>query len=190
MLFDGNMRSLNRRLVLVTALAALATPLAAHAKAPGFEGRIALRLQDVDPQGANYTIRGDRVSIDIPSVAHAHDLRIMFDSARLPALDGAAREVSLERTGKLRSVVGQLCEEWALHQASGTVRACVVPGVAWVDPRRAIGVEVPAWSQRLEKERAFPLSVTDGADFSWATDVVRGKVPDSAFAAPPAMRIR
>jgi hypothetical protein len=189
MLLGRGMSSVNRCLVAFAASVALAVPVVAHAKANGFEGRISLRLQDVDPQGANYSIRGDHVSIDVPSVAHAHDLRIVFDSARLVAA-APATGVSVERTGRLRSVVGQLCEEWALHQASGTVRACVVPGIAWVDPRRATGGEVPAWSAKLEKEHAFPVSVTDGTSFSWATDVVRGKVPDSAFAAPPATRVR
>lgn len=184
------MSSVNRCLLALAAAVALAVPVAAQAKAPGFEGRISLRLQDVDPQGANYTIRGDHVSIDVPSIAHAHDLRIVFDSARLVAASPGVDDVSIERTGRLRDVVGQRCEEWALHEASGTVRACVVPGVSWVDPRRATGGEVPAWSARLEKEHAFPVSVTDGTNFSWATDVVRGKVPDSAFAAPPATRVR
>lgn len=190
MLHACDMRPIHRCLVALAASVALAAPMVAHAKTPGFEGRILLRLQDVDPQGANYTIRGDRVSIDVPSVAHAHDLHIVFDSARLVAASPGVADVSIERTGKLRTVVGQLCEEWALHQASGTVRACVVPGIAWVDPRRVIGGSVPAWSAKLEKEHAFPVSVTDGANFSWATDVVRGKVPDSAFLTPPATRVR
>jgi hypothetical protein len=184
------MSRVSRYLVALAASVALLVPVAARAKAPGFEGRISLRLQDVDPQGANYTIRGDRVSIDVPSFAHAHDLRIVFDSARLVAASPGVADVSIERTGKQRTVVGQRCEEWALHDASGTVRACVVPGISWVDPRRATGGSVPAWSAKLEKEHAFPVSVTDGANFSWATDVVRGKVPDSAFVMPPATRVR
>jgi hypothetical protein len=184
------MSPVNRCLVALAAAVALAVPVAAQAKAPGFQGRISLRLQDVEPQGANYTIRGDSVSIEVPSVAHARDLRIMFDSARLVAASPGVGDVSVERTGKLRSVAGQLCEEWALHAPSGTVRACVVPGIAWVDPRRVTGGEGPAWSAKLEKEHAFPVSVTDGANFSWATDVVRGKVPGSAFVTPPATRAR
>jgi hypothetical protein len=182
------MRPASFSLVALAASAALVLPIAAHAKTNGFEGRIALRLQDVAPHGATYTIRGDHVSIDVPTVAHAHDLHIVFDSARLPT-EGAG-SVSIERTGGLRLVVGQLCEVWDLHSGSDTVRACVVPGVAWVDPRRAIGGSVPAWSQKLEKEQAFPISVTHGANFAWATDVVRGRVPDSAFVAPPAKRVR
>ncbi len=190
MLRASDMRPVNLCLVALAASAALAAPLVAQAKAPGFEGRISLRLQDVDPQGADYSIRGDRVSIDVPSVAHAHDLRIVFDSARLASDVAAVSVTSIERTGKLRSVVGQRCEDWVVRAPSGAVRACVVPGVAWVDPRRATGADVPAWSQRLEKERAFPVSVTEGTNFSWATDVVRGRVPDSAFVAPPATRVR
>jgi hypothetical protein len=190
MLFDGFMSRVNRCLVALAASVALAAPIAAHAKTSEFEGRISLRLQDVDPQGASYAIRGDRVSIEVPSVAHAHDLRVVFDSARLPAAAAGVAAVSIERTGMLRSVVGQPCEEWALHSGRDTVRACVVPGVAWVDPRRVTGGEVPAWSQKLEKEHAFPVSVTHGANASWATDVVRGRVPDSSLAAPPAKRAR
>ena len=190
MLFDGIMSPVNRCLVALAACVALAVPIAAHAKTPGFEGRISLRLQDVAPQGANYTIRGDRVSIDVPSVARAHDLHVVFDSARLPVNVTRVADVSIERTGRLRSVVGQQCEEWALHSAGETVRACVVPGVAWVDPRRAIGGEVPVWSQKLEGEHAFPVSVTHGTNFSWANDVVRGRVPDSSLAAPPPTRAR
>jgi hypothetical protein len=184
------MRPTHRHLVALAACVALTVPIAAHAKTSGFEGRISLRLQDVDPQGATYTIRGDRVSIDVPSVAHAHDLHMVFDSARLPAAAPGVASMSIERTGRLRSVVGQPCQEWALHSGSDTVRACVVPGVAWVDSRRALGGQVPAWSQRLEKEQAFPVSVTHGTNASWATDVVRGKVPDSAFVLPPAKRAR
>lgn len=190
-MLDGRvMRPVSLCLVALAASAALVAPMVAHAKAPGFEGRISLRLQDVDPQGADYSIRGDHVSIDVPSVARAHDLRIVFDSARLPRPDAAVESVSIERTGRLRSVVGQRCEEWTLHSGGDTVRACVVPGIAWVDPRRAIGGEVPAWSARLEKEQAFPVSVTHGTNASWATDVARGRVPDSAFLAPPATRVR
>jgi hypothetical protein len=184
------MRPAHSSLVALAASVALVVPIAAHAKTSGFEGRISLRLQDVDPQGADYIIRGDRVSINVPSVAHAHDLRIVFDSSRLSTAGAGAAGVSIERTGRLRSVVGQLCEEWVLRAGKGTVRACVVPGVAWVDPRRAIGEAVPAWSQKLESERAFPVSVTHGTNASWATDVVRGRVPDSAFFAPPATRVR
>jgi len=190
MLFDGVMSSVNRCLVALAASVVLAVPIAAHAKAPGFEGRISLRLQDVEPQGANYTIRGDRVAIEVPSVERAHYLRLVFDSARLPVNVTRVADVSIERTGRLRSVVGQQCEEWVLHSAGETVRACVVPGVSWVDPRRVIGGEVPAWSQKLEGEHAFPVSVTHGTNFSWATDVVRGRVPDSSLAAPPPTRAR
>ncbi len=184
------MSPVNRCLVALAASVALAVPIVAHAKTPGFEGRISLRLQDVEPQGANYTIRGDRVAIEVPAVAHAHYLRLVFDSARLPVNVTRVADVSIEHTGRLRSVVGQQCEEWVLHSASETVRACVVPGVAWVDPRRAIGGEVPVWSQKLEGEHAFPVSVTHGTKFSWATDVVRGRVPDSSLAAPPPTRAR
>lgn len=184
------MSSVNRSLVALAASVALVVPVVAHARSSGFEGRILLRLQDVHPSAADYAIRGDRVSIAVPSVAHTHDLRIVFDSARIPPAGAEAVSMSIERTGKLRSVVGQHCEEWVLRGATSAVRACVVPGVSWVDPRRAVGAEVPAWSQRLEKEGAFPVSVTDGTNFSWATDVVRGRVPDSAFAGPPATRAR
>jgi len=190
MLFREGMRPIRRCLVALAACVALAVPIAAHAKTSAFEGRISLRLQDVDPQGADYTIRGDRVSIVVPGVAHAHDLHIVFDSARLPVPAAGVANMSIERTGRLRSVVGQPCEEWELHSGSETVRACVVPGIAWVDPRRVIGGQVPAWSQKLEKERAFPISVTYGANASWATDVVRGRVPDSSLVAPPATRVR
>jgi hypothetical protein len=184
------MRPVHISLVALAASVALAVPIAAHAKTTGFEGRISLRLQDVAPQGADYTIRGDRVSIVVPSVAHAHDLHIVFDSSRLPTAGAGAVGISIERTGRLRSVVGQPCEEWVLRAGDAAVRACVVPGVAWVDPRRAIGEAVPAWSQKLESERAFPVSVTHGVNPSWATDVVHGRVPDSAFVAPPATRVR
>ncbi|HEX8796926.1 MAG TPA: hypothetical protein VF765_38505 [Polyangiaceae bacterium] len=184
------MRPLHLCLAALAASAVLDAPVVAHAKTPGFEGRISLRLQDVAPSGADYSIRGNRVSIDVPSVGHAHDLRIVFDSARLPSAAGAVPDVAIERTGGLRSVVGQRCEVWVLRGGADTVRACVVPGVAWVDPRRVVGGDVPAWSQRLEKEQAFPVSVTHGANASWATDVTRGRVPGSAFAAPAATRAR
>lgn len=184
------MRPVHLCLVALSASAVLLAPMAAHAKASGFEGRIALRLQDVTPQGADYSIRGDRVSIDLPTLARGHQLRVVFDSAHLPAAGAAAGAMSIERTGEHRLVVGQLCEEWVLRGAGEAVHACVVPGVAWVDPRRAIAGDVPAWSQRLEKEHAFPVSVTEGAHFSWATDVARGRVPDSAFVTPPATRAR
>jgi hypothetical protein len=184
------MRHFHGHLAALAACVALAVPIAAHAKAADFEGRISLRMQDVAPFGANYAIRGNRVSIEVPSVAHAHDVHVVFDSTRLPVNVTRVADTSIERTGRLRSVVGQNCEEWVLHSPSETVRACVVPGVAWVDPRRVVGGEVPVWSQKLEGERAFPVSVTHGTNFSWATDVVRGKVPDSAFVAPPARRAR
>jgi hypothetical protein len=190
MLFRGVMSRNNRCLAALAACVAFTVPIAADAKTSGFEGRISLRLQDVDPHGANYSIRGDRLSIEIPSVAHAHDRRVVFDSAHLPAAPAAVAAMSIERTGRLRSVVGQLCEEWALRSGKDVVRACVVPGIPWVDPRRAIGGEVPLWSQKLETERAFPVSVTHGTSASWATDVVRGRVPDSSLAAPPATRAR
>lgn len=190
MLRASVMRSVKLSLVALAASAALVAPVVAQAKAPGFEGRISLRLQDVEPQGAVYSIRGNHVSIEVPSVAHAHDLRIVFDSARLTSAPGGGPDIAVEHTGHLRLVVGQRCEDWVLRGMGETVRACVVPGISWVDPRRAIGGNVPAWSQRLEKDQAFPISVTEGTDFSWATDVVRGRVPDSAFAAPAATRVR
>jgi hypothetical protein len=190
MLFDRVMRPVNRCLVGLAASVALVVPIAAHAKDGGFEGRISLRLQDVAPQGANYTIRGDRVAVEVPGVEHAHYMRLVFDASRLPVNVTRVADVSIERTGRLRSVVGQNCEDWVLHSAAETVRACVVPGVSWVDPRRVIGAEVPAWSQKLEGEHAFPVAVTHGTHFSWATDVVRGRVPDSSLAAPPPARTR
>lgn len=185
------MRRVHRCLVALAASAALLAPELAQAKAPPFEGKIDLRLQDVTPQGADYSIRGDRVSIDVPRAGRAHDVRMVFDAAHLPKLPrGGSSDVAITRTGRYRRVVGQLCELWTLSDAAGSVDACVAPGIAWVDPRRAVGGDVPAWSRKLESEHAFPVSVTSGTNFSWATDVVRGRVPDSAFAAPPATRAR
>ena len=63
MLFRGVMSRNNRCLAALAACVAFTVPIAADAKTSGFEGRISLRLQDVDPHGANYSIRGDRLSI-------------------------------------------------------------------------------------------------------------------------------
>jgi len=188
-------------------LACAVAPLA-HAAPPAFQGRIDLRLQDAEPQGANYALSGDRARIDVPSVAHAHDVHAVVDFARrmlvtmdesrrqtaslpLPELGANAAAVQVRRTGKWRMVVGQPCERWDLTDAGHVVEACVVAGVPWFDPRRLEGQDVPAWSRRLEAERAFPVSVWEGDGrsartvfASWATDVRREVVPDSELAVP------
>jgi hypothetical protein len=176
------MSTLKTSSVLV-ALAALATlPPPARAAGPAFEGHISLRMQDTAPQGATYSIRGDEIAVDVPSVAHAHDLHVVFNLARTPDVGEGSAFVVVEKTGQRRAVVGQACEEWTLIAGGHVVHACVARGVPWVDPRRAANIdEVPAWSRRLEKERAFPVSVTGGDHPSWCTDVVRGPVPDSEF---------
>jgi hypothetical protein len=166
-------------LVALAGLAVLAPP--ARAEGP-FEGQIALRLQDTAPPSATYFIRGEEVAVDVPSIAHAHDVHVVFNLARTAPLGADSAFVVVEKTGKRRAVVGQACEEWTLAAAGRTVHACVAPGIPWVDPRRATGTgDVPAWSRRLEKERAFPVSVTEGDHASWATDVTRGPVPESEF---------
>jgi hypothetical protein len=139
-------------------------------------------MQDAAPQGATYFIRGEEVAVDIPSIAHAHDMHVVFDLARTAPLGADSASVVVEKTGKRRAVVGQACEEWTLAAGGRTVHACVAAGIPWVDPRRASGTgEIPAWSRRLEKERAFPVSVTEGDHPSWSTAVARGPVPDSEF---------
>ncbi len=174
------MKTWRVRTLLPAAALLITAAVPAHAKQGGFEGRILLRLQDVEPQGADYSIRGDQVRIDVPSIAHAHDLHVVFDLARTPLGDDSD-DVSVLRSGKRRMVVGQPCEEWMLRDGDRMVHACVAAGVPWVDPRRVIGAEVPAWSRRLERERAFPVSVTEGDHPSWATDVVRELLPDEVF---------
>ncbi len=106
----------------------------------------------------------------------------VFDAARTPGLGADSAGVVVQKTGNRHAVVGQPCEEWSLVAGNRTVHACVAPGVPWIDPRRIAGGEVPAWSRRLERERAFPVSVTEGDRASWASDITRGPVPDSAFA--------
>lgn len=202
-------------LALLVSLGAAAPLAHAAATTPGatrgFEGRIQLRLMDAMPQGATYSVSGERARIDVPAHRGAPTAYAIVDFARrtlttasrssrqtaslpLPALGAAAEGVSVQKTGKTRAVVGQACEEWKLLDAGHTVEACVVPGVAWFDPRRLSGQQVPAWSRRLEAERAFPVSVWEGdagghtVFASWATDVKRETVGDQEFAVPRTAR--
>lgn len=189
-----------------------ASPLA-HASDGAFEGRLRLRLQDTEPQGANYAVRGDRVRIDVPSVGGARDVHAVVDLARgtvamtapgdrawapaavFPVLEEPER-VTVRATGRWRSVVGQACEEWAMNDDGHAVEACVVRGVPWFDPRRLVGGDVPGWSAMLEARRAFPLGVWAAGSASappfamWATDVKAEPVADETFAIPRTARAR
>lgn len=174
------------------ALAALVVLLfaapVAHAADPDFEGRIALRLRDSDPQGVDYAIRAGRARLDVPSVGGVHDLHVVVS---LASADGAAPPgVEVQRTGHFRAVVGQRCEDWRLVEAGDVVEACVVAGAGWYNPRRVVGEAVPSWSLALERARAFPVSVTELRDgrvgfAMWATDVRREPVSERVFALPP-----
>lgn len=191
------------------ALALTAAPLAGTSSSPqvprsSFEGRVQLRLQDTDPQGANYAVRGDRIRIDIPSVGGTHDVHAIVDLTRdrvmvssphggwMPEVvypqANATERVPIERTGRMRAVVGQPCEVWTMTEGRSTVEACVVPGVPWFDPRQIVGGHVPDWSRALQARRAFPVSVWVGDPRTrfamWATGVERVAVPGAEFAAP------
>jgi hypothetical protein len=204
------MRSSAARLAIpLVALAAAVAPLA-HAAEARFEGRILLRLQDSDPAEANVTIDGDRERIDLPGGAgERKDLHVLVDFARrrVVTIDDAARtwtdapfpppaaevdSVHIAKTGRARAVAGQRCEQWVLFAGDHRVEACVVPGVAWFDPRHLSGAAVPAWSSRLERDRAFPISVWDGADrttfASWASDVTHETPSAEQFVVPSAYR--
>jgi hypothetical protein len=201
-----------------TALATLVTLAAAsplaHAQDRGFEGRIKLRLMDAAPHGADYSVHGDRLRIDVPSPQGALPMHAVVDLARrtLTTVSGAGQAtstplrdvgagsagVTVQKTGKSRGVVGQACEEWTLIDGAHAVEACVVPGMAWFDPRRLSGRDVPAWSRRLEAEHAFPVSVWEGEGgptsrtlfAGWATDVKREPIADDVFAVPRTARRR
>lgn len=200
-----------RSALILLAAGAAAAPLAHAADQRGFEGRIQLRLMDAAPQGASYAVRGDRARIDVPGLPGVPTAHAIVDFARrtlitgtdatrrtarasLPELGAASDAATVHKTGKERLVVGQRCEEWTLLDGGHTVEACVVPGVAWFDPRQLAGQEVPAWSRRLEAERAFPVSVWEGdvtgrtVFASWATDVAREPVGDEVFAVPRTAR--
>jgi hypothetical protein len=195
--------------MLLLVVGAAAAPLA-HAAEGGFVGRISLRLQDSDPAEANVTLAGDHERIDLPGGSGGmKDLRVFVDfaRARVATVDDAARTwtevplpapgeetdtVHIAKTGLARAVVGQRCEQWVLLGGEHRVEACVVPGVPWLDPRHLSGAAVPAWSQRLERERAFPLSVWEGSDrtvfASWATDVTRETPSGGELTVPPDYR--
>jgi hypothetical protein len=197
---------------LVPLLVVLAATPLAHAPMGPFEGRILVRLQDTEPHGASYTVRDDRVRIDVPSVGGKRDVHAVADLVRgtfvlklgngswsrvavSPVLQAPER-VTVHETGRARAVVGQPCEEWTMKEEGRTVEACVVPGTAWFDPRRLVGGEVPGWSLALEARRAFPLSVWVSPDahtppfHMWATDVKPQPVSDDAFATPRTARVK
>ena len=162
--------------------------VAGAAKAP-FEGRIQLRMRDAEPQGATYSVRAGRARIDVPSIRGVHDLHFAVDLAgdRGPR----PQSVALQKSGHMRAVVGQRCEDWRLLDGSDVVDACVVAGAGWYDPRRLMGGDVPAWSRLLEIEGAFPISVTEVRDgravfAMWATDAKREPVTDDVLTLGPA----
>ena len=161
--------------------------VAGAAKAP-FEGTIQLRLRDANPQGATYSVRDGRARIDVPSIRGAHDLHFVVDLAG--DLGSRPPAVALQRSGRMRAVVGQRCEEWRLVEGRDVVDACVVTGAGWYDPRRLVGGVVPAWSRLLEIEHAFPISVTETRDgrsvfAMWATDAKREPVTDDVLTLAP-----
>lgn len=174
--------------LLAATVALLAVTPVAHAAMAPFEGKIQLRMRDADPQGANYSVRAGRARIDVPSVKGAHDLHFTVDLAGDKGPGPST--VALQRTGNMRTVVGQRCESWRLVEGGDVVDACVVAGAGWYDPRRLMGRDVPAWSRLLEAEHAFPVSVTEVRDgrsvfAMWATDVTREPVSDEVFALAP-----
>jgi hypothetical protein len=189
----------------------VAAPLT-HGSTGAFEGRVLLRLQDAEPSGASFTLRGDRARIDVPGVGGRHETHAVVDFTRgtvamttpggawvpvamFPVLKNPGR-VTVHETGHWRAVVAQACEDWRLEDHGRTVEACVVPGVPWFDPRRIVGREVPGWSALLEARRAFPVSVWAAPDTRtvpfamWATDVVPEPVADDVFAVPRTARVR
>jgi hypothetical protein len=176
---------------------------------PPFQGHLALRLQDVEPSVATYTVRDTRMRIDVPSIAHARDVHAVVDLQRGTLLTSTAGRpwaplaampervappnVTVRENGTKRAVVGQPCEEWSIDDEGRRVEACVVRNVPWLDPRRLVGGTVPGWSRLLEARRAFPVSVWEnrppGPPFAmWATDVDRAPVADDAFAVPRTAR--
>jgi hypothetical protein len=175
-----------KMLVVTVALVAVA-PLAHAAREP-FEGTIQLRLRDGLPQGADYAMRGGRARVDVPSVRGLHDLHFAVDLAARDATPPAG--VKLDRSSRARAVAGQRCEPWRLTQGDDVVDACVIPDAGWMDPRRLVGAEIPAWSRMLEVEKAFPISVTETVGghptfAMWATDVRREPVSDDRLVVPP-----
>jgi hypothetical protein len=190
------------------AIALVAAP-PALVRSPPFQGHFVLRLQDVEPQGATYTLRDTRMRIDVPSVAHARDVHAIVDLQRGALLTSTAgrpwtplvalpdraapSNVTVHERGTMRAVVGQPCEEWSIDDGGSRVEACVVRDVPWLDPRRLVGGQVPGWSRFLEARRAFPVSVWQsghrGPPFAmWATDVDHAPVADDAFAVPRTAR--
>jgi hypothetical protein len=194
-------------LALVVLLAA--APLPPDSR-PTFEGRIEIRLQDDGPGTARYSVRRDLLRIDIPSVGGKHDLHAVMNLTRgslMTSIAGgpwtpaavfpeviAPERIEVRKTGRARAVAGQPCEEWTMTDGVETVEACVVPGAAWLDPRRLTsGGIVPNWSRLLEARHAFPVSVWEGGARTrfgmWATDVKHEPVADDVVSVPRTARV-
>jgi hypothetical protein len=83
-------------------------------------------------------------------------------------VEGMLRSWRLEREGPEDMVAGVGCRRWELTDDNYRVSACLAAGPVLVHAqtvKRALGVDLPIWAERLLEHGYFPLSITvRGAD--------------------------
>jgi hypothetical protein len=160
------------------------------ASRPPSEGRVTLRLKQGGEIIFASTGHGEKTRVSLRGLPQADALQVgaivhwpqkrvllLMEAQRTYAelgLDehgrvaGMLRRWRLEREGPDETVAGSRCSLWELTDGTYRVSACLASGPVLADVqtlRKALGVDLPAWAERVLEQGYLPLSISvQGAD--------------------------
>ncbi len=190
----------------VLAIAAIATPVAAHGQgAKQFQGVVT--FQTDAGQTFEYAVRKGLVRIDMNGESRrgsmimdpaSHKMYMLMPEQKmymemklsgLDSLDDSATKVEPTKTGKTEVVAGHQCEYWTVKEDKGQVDVCLARdmGGFMVFDNGAIG-EASAWQRAIGND-SFPLKVVmhkDGGDeVALVATKVEARTLDASLFSPP-----
>lgn len=157
-----------------------ARPSADENMGRAFQGSMQVRLKMPDGERLiTYLARGNRARIQVDGGNRRLDALIWDENItlidneqktyRTLALDdvkpapASPGDVSAKATGERAMVQGNMCERYALNDATTRVSACVtgVPGAFSMPKFEAVtGYDIPAWAEYLFEKNMMPLQAT------------------------------